>query len=110
MSEPFSEEDIEDELKHNWLDHYQIHFHQLHASRHMNRQQIIRLVNDINPKTCFPIHTENQLLFRKSCKQIKPINMGYKFVDEINSIGEEFNFDKYFILHAFKVFRDHAIS
>ena len=37
MSEPFSEEDIEDEVMHNWLDHFGMQFHQLHASGHLNR-------------------------------------------------------------------------
>ncbi len=45
---------------HNWLDHFKIRFHQLHASGHMNRQQIAGLINYIKPKRIFPIHTENQ--------------------------------------------------
>jgi len=37
MSEPFSEEDVEDEVMHNWLNPFGILFHQLHASaaRHL---------------------------------------------------------------------------
>lgn len=38
MSEPYSEEDIEDMVMHNWLDHFKIKFHQLHASGHLNRR------------------------------------------------------------------------
>jgi HNH endonuclease len=30
MSEPFSEEDIEDEVMHNWINHFKMQFHQLH--------------------------------------------------------------------------------
>jgi len=45
MSEPYSEEDIEDQVMHNWLDHFEMRFHRLHASGHMNRQQITGLVN-----------------------------------------------------------------
>jgi ribonuclease J len=65
MSEPFSEEDIEDEVLHNWLDHFGIGFHQLHASGHMNREQIGNLVTEINAKKVYPVHTENAHLFRK---------------------------------------------
>jgi len=28
MSEPFREEDIGDQVMHNWLDHFKMHFHQ----------------------------------------------------------------------------------
>jgi ribonuclease J len=76
MSEPFSEEDIEDDVLHNWLDHYKIHFHQLHASGHMNQQQIVELVEYVAPKTCFPIHTENQKLFTKKCRLVKTTEYG----------------------------------
>lgn len=63
MSEPFSEEDIEDEVMHNWIDHFRMHFHQLHASGHLNKDQLVDLINRIQPKQVFPVHTENQQLF-----------------------------------------------
>jgi len=71
MSEPFSEEDVEDEIMHNWMEHFGMQFHQLHASGHMNKQQIIDSVNYINPKACFPIHTENQQLFKESGRNVR---------------------------------------
>lgn len=64
MSEPFSEEDIEDEIMHNWIDHFQMHFHQLHASGHLDKDRLIDLVNCVKPKRIFPVHTENQHLFK----------------------------------------------
>lgn len=70
MSEPYSEEDIEDKVMHNWLDHFQINFHQLHASGHMNRQQLTDLINRISPRQLFPIHTENPELFKKVHKNV----------------------------------------
>jgi ribonuclease J len=65
MSEPFSEEDIQDAVLHNWLDHFGMQFHQLHASGHLNREQIGSLVTEINAKKVFPVHTENQQLFKQ---------------------------------------------
>jgi len=65
MSEPFSEEDIEDKVMHNWLNHFKMQFHQLHASGHMNKQELTDSLNHIKPKRIFPIHTENQQLFKK---------------------------------------------
>ena len=67
MSEPFSEEDIEDKVMHNWIDHFKMQFHQLHASGHMNRKQLIAMVKQIQAKTTFPVHTENQDLFKSLC-------------------------------------------
>jgi len=76
MSEPFSEEDLEFEVMHNWLNHFKIEFHQLHSSGHLNREQISSFINDINPKKVFPIHTENQLLFKKFSKKVQMIQYG----------------------------------
>lgn len=65
MSEPFSEEDIEDEVLHNWLNHFEINFNQLHASGHLNKEQIEATVKQIGAKRVFPVHTENAALFSK---------------------------------------------
>ncbi len=73
MSEPFSEEDIEDEVMHNWLNHFKLNFHQMHASGHMNKEQLAEMVNYIKPKVLFPVHTENQLHFKKYCDKIQII-------------------------------------
>jgi len=65
LSEPFSEEDIEDEVLHNWLNHFGMQFHQLHASGHLNKEQIAQLVTEIGAKKIFPVHTENAQLFKQ---------------------------------------------
>ena len=64
MSEPFSEEDIEDQVMHNWIDRFKLEFHQMHASGHMNKEQLVQMVNYVKPKSLFPVHTENQLMFK----------------------------------------------
>jgi len=53
MSEPFSEEDLEDTVLHNWLDHFGLRFHQLHASGHLNKAQISEVVAEIAAKRVF---------------------------------------------------------
>jgi ribonuclease J len=73
MSEPFSEEDIEDQVLHNWLDHFGMQFHQLHASGHMNRQQIESLVEKIDAKKVFPVHTQYPNLFKQIDTQVQMI-------------------------------------
>jgi len=79
MSEPYSEEDIEDVVMHNWLDHFKIKFHQLHASGHLNRRQLTNLINYIKPKKIFPVHTENPELFRKINKNVHLVDYGKKY-------------------------------
>ena len=80
MSEPFSEEDIEDAVMHNWLDHFKIKFHQLHASGHLNRRQLTDLINYIKPKRIFPIHTENPELFKTISKNVQLVEYGKRCV------------------------------
>jgi len=79
MSEPYSEEDIEDQVMHNWLDHFKLQFHQLHASGHLNRDQLTGLIDYIKPKRIFPIHTENQQLFKKTSSNVQTIRYGTEY-------------------------------
>ncbi len=76
MSEPFSEEDIEDAVFHNWLDHFGMQFHQLHASGHLSKDQIGQVVTEINAKKVFPVHTENALLFKKISNKVHLPKLG----------------------------------
>ena len=48
ISEPFSEEDI-DQVMHNWLDHFKIKFHQVQASGHLSKEQLVEMVKEIIP-------------------------------------------------------------
>jgi mRNA degradation ribonuclease J1/J2 len=79
VSEPYSEEDIEDEVMHNWLGHFKIKFHQLHASGHMSRQQLTDLINYIKPKRIFPVHTEHPKLFSVVNKNVHLVKYGEKY-------------------------------
>ena len=78
MSEPFSEEDLEDEIMHNWMNLFRMQFHQLHASGHMNRQQLKNLVEKVNPKRIFPIHSENPQLFKEINNNVQIMEYGNK--------------------------------
>ncbi len=71
MSEPFSEEDIEDEVMHSWLDHFGMQFRQLHASGHLNKEQIEQLLSKLDAKKVFPVHTENAQLFKQLNRHVQ---------------------------------------
>ena len=63
MSEPFGEENPEEQVMHNWLDHFGLVYHQLHASGHMSRRELGEAINLVRPRKLFPVHTENPQLF-----------------------------------------------
>lgn len=65
MSEPFTEDDIEEQILHNWLKHFKLQYHQLHASGHMSRQELVEAIRTVNPERIFPVHTENPRLFQR---------------------------------------------
>ena len=63
MSEPFSEDDVDDRVLHNWIDHFGLAFHQMHASGHASGEELMEIVRDVHPRTVFPIHTEHPEAF-----------------------------------------------
>jgi len=84
MSEPFSDEDLSEEVLQNWVEHFGLEFHQMHASGHLSREQLEWLVDTIAPKKIFPVHTENPQLFKKRWKNVesfkcrKQLNFDFK--------------------------------
>ena len=70
MSEPFDEDDIESQVMQNWLNHFSLEYHQLHASGHMSRRDLEQAIRHVNPKKLFPVHTENPELFKKSFDRV----------------------------------------
>jgi ribonuclease J len=57
MSEPFSEDDVDDQVLHNWLKHFGLTFHQMHASGHASGPELLDIVGATNAKAVYPIHT-----------------------------------------------------
>ncbi len=64
MSEPFSEDDVDDRVMHNWLDHFGLTFHQMHASGHASDPELKSIVRDVAADAVVPIHTEHPEAFR----------------------------------------------
>jgi ribonuclease J len=70
MSEPFSEEDIGKDVMDNWLNHFGLKFHQIHASGHCPSKDLVQVVNRIQPRKLIPVHTEHQELFKDLFKRL----------------------------------------
>jgi len=65
MSEPFTEEDLEEQVLQNWLRHFGLKYHQLHASGHMSRKDLEETIKQVKPEKLFPVHTEGAMMFRE---------------------------------------------
>ncbi|MCW4014426.1 MAG: MBL fold metallo-hydrolase [Candidatus Bathyarchaeota archaeon] len=72
MSEPFTDEDLEEEVLHNWLDHFGLKYHQLHASGHMSKGDLREALEIVNPGTVYPVHTEGAERFRDIFGSVVP--------------------------------------
>jgi len=79
MSEPFSEDDMEEAVMHNWLKHFGLHYHQLHASGHMSREELVEAVEFVGPKKLFPVHTEGPELFGEHFNFSVPPAVGERY-------------------------------
>ncbi|MGI0070871.1 MAG: MBL fold metallo-hydrolase [Thermoplasmata archaeon] len=71
MSEPFSEDDVDDHVLHNWLDHFGLQFHQMHASGHASGPELLEIVREVAPKAVYPIHTEHPEAFQKAGSHVR---------------------------------------
>jgi len=40
----------------------------------------VELVNHIQPKRAFPVHTENQKLFKSYCPNIQTVKLGKEYI------------------------------
>lgn len=76
MSEPFSEDDVDDHVLHNWLDHFGMSFHQMHASGHCSGPELSDIAATIAPKTLFPVHTEHPEAFVGMVPHVVPPTKG----------------------------------
>jgi ribonuclease J len=71
MSEPFSEggmDQIELSVMRRWLEHFNLGFHQAHASGHCSKEDLRWLMEKIDPKCVVPVHTEKSENFKKLTK------------------------------------------
>ena len=78
MSEPFSEEDVNLQVLHNWLEHFGLRFRQIHASGHCPSKELAKVIDKIHPKQLVPIHTEHPALFKAKFKKypVRLVNEG----------------------------------
>ena len=86
ITEPFSDEMEKDaERVQNWLDLLGLDLYgmkedeKLHASGHANGKEIIDMLNNIKPKTIYPIHTEHPEHLKNTFDQLKNVKPGITY-------------------------------
>jgi ribonuclease J len=71
-SEPFNEEmEIDFEKLMKWLGHYGLPQYHVHVSGHIMPLQLKAILEEINARNIFPVHTENAGLFCKLMRDLK---------------------------------------
>lgn len=74
LSEPFNEEmEISYNRMTNWLNYFNLNFVQSHCSGHICGYDLKIAIEEINPQTLFPIHTEHPGMFRNLPPKTKMI-------------------------------------
>jgi len=76
MSEPFSEDDVDDRVMHNWIDHFGLEFHQMHASGHASGPELLEIIRATGARTVYPIHTVHPEAFEKVGPSVHPPELG----------------------------------
>jgi len=67
ISEPHDEEGMIDYNRlNNWIKHFGLSFHKIHASGHANAEDLKEIVKEIDAKKLVPIHTEHPSMFTKN--------------------------------------------
>ncbi|MGB7123542.1 MAG: MBL fold metallo-hydrolase [Thermoplasmata archaeon] len=79
MSEPFSEDDVNDRVLHNWLEHFGLAFHQMHASGHASGPELLQIVRSVSPKVVYPIHTEHPEAFEAAGPNVRRPERGVPY-------------------------------
>jgi ribonuclease J len=80
LSEPSNEEmKFDFERLNNWLRHFKLKSFQSHCSGHACGKELLELVRRIEPKTVFPIHTEQPRIFSKKLRNVKVVEEAVEY-------------------------------
>ncbi|MCI4341641.1 MAG: MBL fold metallo-hydrolase [Thermoplasmata archaeon] len=86
MSEPFSEEDVNDHVLRNWLEHFDLRLHQMHASGHCSGPELAEVCREVNARAVFPVHTEHPEAFASGPGRFCPPTKGERYRIETGEV------------------------
>lgn len=70
-SEPFEEDDVQEEVLQNWVRSFGFDFKNAHASGHASMGEVFNVVRRISPDIVIPVHTEHPGLFSRCGCRVK---------------------------------------
>jgi ribonuclease J len=80
-SEPYNEEqEISQERINAWMDHFGIYKFQCHCSGHARSKDLLQIVDEINPHTLYPIHTEHPEIYKRNVKSVTEVSEGRPYL------------------------------
>ena len=81
VCEPFDPEtEIDWKRIKNWIDHFSLDLHKIHASGHASGPDLRMFIENVKPKISIPIHTEMAKLYKKILgEDVKILNQGDTF-------------------------------
>jgi ribonuclease J len=76
-SEPYNEEMVlNQERVDNWLDKFGMECHQIHCSGHAKGPDLVSIVQEIDAKMLFPIHTEHPEMYVRATRNMTMVKEG----------------------------------
>ena len=79
-SEPYNEEqELSQERINAWTEHFGMHRFQCHCSGHARGKDLLEVVEEINAKSVYPIHTIHPEAYRRAIKNVIQISEGQEY-------------------------------
>jgi ribonuclease J len=70
-SDPYNEEqEISQERINAWMDHFEMYKFQCHCSGHARSKDLLQIVDEINARTLYPIHTDHPEIYKRTVKNV----------------------------------------
>jgi ribonuclease J len=79
-SEPYNEEqEISQGRIDAWMDHFGMYKFQCHCSGHARSKDLLQIVDEINARTLYPVHTEHPEIYKRSIKNVAEVIEGIPY-------------------------------
>jgi ribonuclease J len=80
-SEPYNEEQVISQERINaWIDHFGMNKFQCHCSGHARSKDLLQIVEDINARTVYPVHTVHPEVYKGAAKDVVEVSEGHAYI------------------------------
>jgi Zn-dependent metallo-hydrolase RNA specificity domain len=78
------EQEISQERINAWMDHFGMNKFQCHCSGHARSKDLLQIVEEINARTIYPVHTERPKMYKKAVKNVVQVKDKHIYYDKIS--------------------------